>query len=104
MRCPEMRRGDQEGRFFHGDHDGYCFLPLHVFCGDHLLVAWGKMAYDEDNSSCSEFGPIWSAKEPDAVLNAPVVDSVFDNSSKAGIEHDFTGLTEADVTMEAAAS
>ncbi len=39
MRCPEIGRGDQEGRFFHGDHDGCCFLPLHVFCGDHLLVA-----------------------------------------------------------------
>ena len=39
MRCPEIGRSDQEGRFFHGDHDGCCFLPLHVFCGDHLLVA-----------------------------------------------------------------
>ncbi len=39
MRCPAIGRGDQEGRFFHGDHDGCCFLPLCVFCGDHLLVA-----------------------------------------------------------------
>ena len=39
MRCPAIGRSDQEGRFFHGDHDGCCFLPLHVFCGDHLLVA-----------------------------------------------------------------
>lgn len=31
--------GNQEGRFFHGYYDHYCFLPLYVFCGDHLLVA-----------------------------------------------------------------
>jgi hypothetical protein len=32
--------GDQEHRFFHGYYDHYCFLPLYVFCGDHLLVAY----------------------------------------------------------------
>jgi hypothetical protein len=32
--------GGQEGRFFHGYYDGYCFLPLYVFCGDQLLVAY----------------------------------------------------------------
>ena len=26
--------GHQEGRFFHGYYDCYCFLPLYVFCGD----------------------------------------------------------------------
>jgi len=31
--------GDQEGRFFHGYYDGYCYLPLYVFCGRHLLVS-----------------------------------------------------------------
>jgi hypothetical protein len=31
--------GQQEGRFFHGYYDCYCYLPLYVFCGDHLLVA-----------------------------------------------------------------
>ena len=31
--------GHQEGRFFHGYHDGYCYLPLRIFCGDHLLAA-----------------------------------------------------------------
>ena len=31
--------GNQEHRFFHGFYDGYCFLPLYVFCGDHLLAA-----------------------------------------------------------------
>jgi len=32
--------GRQEGRFFHGYYDHHCFLPLYVFCGDHLLTAY----------------------------------------------------------------
>jgi hypothetical protein len=46
--------GEQEGRFFHGYYDEYCFLPLYVFCGEHLLsadlrtadrdAAWGSTA------------------------------------------------------------
>ena len=32
--------GLQEGRFFHGYYDHYCFLPLYVFCGDQLLVSY----------------------------------------------------------------
>ena len=32
--------GCQVGRFFHGYYDCYCFLPLYVFCGDHLLVSY----------------------------------------------------------------
>jgi Transposase DDE domain group 1 len=31
--------GHQEGRFFHGYYDCYCYLPLYVFCGRDLLVA-----------------------------------------------------------------
>jgi hypothetical protein len=31
--------GHQEGRFFHGFYDHYCYLPLYVFCGKHLLSA-----------------------------------------------------------------
>jgi len=31
--------GDQEGKFFHGYYDEYCYLPLYVFCGRHLLVS-----------------------------------------------------------------
>ena len=36
--------GHQDGRFFHGYYDHYCFLPLYVFCGDHLLVAYLRPA------------------------------------------------------------
>lgn len=32
--------GTQEGRFFHGYYDHYCFLPLYVFCGEQLLAAY----------------------------------------------------------------
>lgn len=32
--------GGQVGRFFHGYYNEYCFLPLYVFCGDRLLVAY----------------------------------------------------------------
>ena len=31
--------GHQLGRFFHGYYKEYCYLPLYIFCGDHLLCA-----------------------------------------------------------------
>ena len=31
--------GHQEGRFFHGYYGAYCYLPLYIFCGEHLLCA-----------------------------------------------------------------
>src|ERR1700679_3227659 len=31
--------GNQEGKFFHGYYDCYCYLPLYIFCGRHLLAA-----------------------------------------------------------------
>jgi hypothetical protein len=36
--------GEQEGRFFHGYYDEYCYLPLYVFCGRHLLLARQRRA------------------------------------------------------------
>ena len=36
--------GHQEGRFFHGYYDCYCYLPLYVFCGRHLLAAKLRVA------------------------------------------------------------
>jgi Transposase DDE domain group 1 len=36
--------GTQEGRFFHGYYDEYCYLPLYVFCGRHLLLARQRRA------------------------------------------------------------
>ena len=31
--------GHQESRFFHGHYGCYCYLPLYIFCGGHLLCA-----------------------------------------------------------------
>ena len=39
--------GEQEGRFFHGYYKSYCYLPLYIFCGHHLLCARLRTA-DED--------------------------------------------------------
>ncbi len=36
--------GQQEGRFFHGYYDSYCFLPLYVFCGKQVLVSYLRPA------------------------------------------------------------
>lgn len=45
--------GRQEGRFFHGYYRDYCYLPLYVFCGDHLLVAKLRTA-DQDGAAGTE--------------------------------------------------
>jgi hypothetical protein len=42
--------GQQEGRFFHGYYGHYCYLPLYVFAGDHLLCARLRTA-DQDGSA-----------------------------------------------------
>ncbi|WP_419630895.1 transposase, partial [Thiolapillus sp.] len=44
--------GHQEGRFFHGYYRCYCYLPLYIFCGEHLLCARLRTA-DKDASSGS---------------------------------------------------
>jgi hypothetical protein len=35
----DLIHGKQEGRFFHGYYGNYCYLPLYIFAGDHLLAA-----------------------------------------------------------------
>jgi hypothetical protein len=42
--------GNQEGKFFHGYYAEYCYLPLYIFCGEHLLCARLRRA-DEDPAS-----------------------------------------------------
>ena len=42
--------GHQEGRFFQGYYGGYCYLPLYIFCGRHLLAAKLRRA-DADASA-----------------------------------------------------
>ncbi len=36
----DLIHGEQEKRFFNGYYDGYCFLPLYIFCGDQILVSY----------------------------------------------------------------
>ena len=47
--------GEQEGRFFHGYYDCYCYLPLYVFCGRHLLDAKLRRA-SLDAELCGRLG------------------------------------------------
>jgi len=44
--------GRQEGRFFHGYYDCYCYLPLYIFAGDHLLCSRLRTA-DRDGAAGS---------------------------------------------------
>ena len=47
--------GGQEGRFFHGYYDEYCYLPLYIFCGEHILCVRLRQAnIDASAGSLSE--------------------------------------------------
>jgi len=39
--------GHQEGRYFHGYYAEYCYLPLYIFCAEHLLCARLRTADEE---------------------------------------------------------
>ena len=53
--------GDQEGRHFHGYYDCYCYLPLYIFCGRHLLAAkLRSSANDAADGACEEVARIVS--------------------------------------------
>jgi Transposase DDE domain group 1 len=45
--------GHQEGRFFHAYYDEYCYLPLYIFSGEHLLCARLRTA-DQDAAAGSK--------------------------------------------------
>lgn len=51
--------GRQEGRFYHGYYHDYCYLPLYVFCGEHLLCARLRMSnIDASADSVEELEPL----------------------------------------------
>ena len=54
--------GKQEGRFFHGYYDSYCYLPLYIFCGEHVLCARLR----EANHDASLRQPAGNTKNRDA--------------------------------------
>jgi hypothetical protein len=48
--------GQQEGRFFHGYYNCYCYLPLYVFCERHLLAA--KLRRSNIDASAGAVGEV----------------------------------------------
>src|ERR1700733_4562260 len=46
--------GQQGGRFFHVFYDAYCYLPLYVFCGDHVLCARMREANHDAAFGCRQ--------------------------------------------------
>jgi DDE family transposase len=46
--------GHQEGRFFHGYYGHYCYLPLYIFCGEHLLGARLRPSNIDAAAGCVE--------------------------------------------------
>jgi hypothetical protein len=51
--------GRQEGRFYHGYYRDYCYLPLYVFCGEHLLCARLRQSnIDASADSVEELEPL----------------------------------------------
>lgn len=44
--------GEQEGRFFHGYYNQYCYLPLYIFSGDHLLCARLRTSNQDASAGC----------------------------------------------------
>src|SRR6266699_40390 len=51
--------GRQEGRFYHGYYRDYCYLPMYVFCGEHLLCARLRMSnIDASADSVEELEPL----------------------------------------------
>jgi hypothetical protein len=51
--------GHPEGRFYHGYYRDYCYLPLYVFCGEHLLCSRLRMSnIDASADSVEELEPL----------------------------------------------
>jgi hypothetical protein len=46
--------GQQEERFFHGYYNEYCYLPLYIFAGDHLLCARQRASHQDASAGCRE--------------------------------------------------
>jgi len=44
--------GQQEDRFFHGYYDCYCYLPLYIFCGEHILCARLRPSNSDASAGC----------------------------------------------------
>ena len=67
----DLIHGEQEGRFFHGYYGGYCYLPLYVFCGRHLLAA--KLRRSNIDGSA---GAVEEVGRPSTTLRAGIVGQI----------------------------
>ena len=80
----DVVHGKQEGRFFHGYYDHYCFLPLYVFCRNQLLVSYLRPSLKETRSTAPSMpGPSqdsFTLDEGQVVFQYPT------NLSKASVE------------------
>jgi hypothetical protein len=55
----DLLYGKQEGRFYHGYYKDYCYLPLYVFCGEHLLCSRLRRSnIDASADSVEELEPV----------------------------------------------
>ena len=48
----------QEGRFLHGYYDCHCYLPLYIFCGDHLLAAKLRRSNIDASAGAADDAPL----------------------------------------------
>jgi len=86
--------GDQLGKFFHGYYKCYCYLPLYIFCGEHLLCA--RLRPSDIDASAG------SVKELDRLVSAiraawPTVRIVIRGDSGFCREHIMRWCEEHDV-------
>lgn len=60
--------GHQEGRYFHGYYDEYCYLPLYIFAGEHLLCARLRTAgQDAVPDRRRKWGGLWARSGSDGL-------------------------------------
>src|SRR5256885_12444837 len=71
--------GHQEGRFFHGYYDCYCYLPLYIFCGNS-----GFVVGDREREALLKLPQRWK-KQYAALLFPTLLGKVQDNFSTAPI-------------------
>ena len=65
--------GAQEGRHFHGYYKNYCYLPLYVFCGEHLLAARLRPSNIDGSAGAlnhNHRSPANPSREPAAIANS----------------------------------
>ncbi len=62
--------GKQEGRFFHGYYDSYCYLPLYIFCGEHVLCARLREANHDASFGSLRGDPENRGADPDGLAGS----------------------------------